>query len=90
MDKICASVQTVELEGDMIYARDLSRFSGEDRRLNESGGNHVMQGQISDIKALISQRKVTRSWQVTPLGLGMAHLYFSVIYDLLEKYKFLT
>ena len=49
-----------------------------------------MQGQISDIKALISQRKVTRSWQVTPLGLGMAHLYFSVIYDLLEKYKFLT
>ena len=62
----------------------------EHRRLNESGGNHVMQGQISDIKALISQRKVTRSWQVTPLGLGMAHLYFSVIYDLLEKYKFLT
>ena len=31
MDKICASVQTVELEGDMIYAGDLSRFSGEDR-----------------------------------------------------------
>ena len=43
MDKICVSVQTVELGGDMIYAGDLPRFSGEDRRLNESGGNQGFQ-----------------------------------------------